>query len=105
MRAGKLRQDATLQTVTQTGDIHGGTVDVFGDDCQVWCSIEPLTGKEQLINQTKDARITHRIRLRWQDGISPKQRLLFRDRKFNFLTVRNVDERNSEYEIMAEEDV
>ena len=104
MRAGNLRNKAEIQAIGTTtndfGEIEQGDFTKLKD---VYCSITPINGKESFLSNADYAKTTHKIRIRYTDGINASQRLVWRGRVFNFISVFNTGERDKQIEIMAEE--
>ena len=104
MRAGNLRNKAEIQSIGTTtnafGEIEQGEYAKFKD---VYCSITPISGKESFLSNTDYAKTTHKIKIRYIDGINASQRLVWRSRIFKFLGVMNISERDKTIEIKAEE--
>lgn len=104
MRAGNLRNKAIVQSIGSTtnafGEIEQGDYQTFKT---VWCSITPLRAKENFVGALDVSKATHKIKIRYTDGINASQRLSWRGRVFNFISVINFGERDKEIEILAEE--
>ena len=101
MRAGALRQRLEIQSATETPDSAGEPVPSWSTDQTVWASIEPVSGGEALTSERVFATATHRIRIRYTSGLTNKMRGKFGTRIFDFQSIRNLEERNREIEIMA----
>ena len=106
MRAGNLRNKAVVQqlgtTQNEFGEIEQGEFSYFKT---VWCSITPVSGKESFLSNADFAKTTHKIKIRYTDGINASMRILWKSRIFNFISVRNISERDKEIEILATEDI
>lgn len=104
MRAGYLRNKAVIQQLGSTqnafGEVEQGQ---FSDFKTVWCSITPVSGKESFLSNTDFAKTTHKIKIRYTDGINASMRMVWQSRVFNFISVRNISERDKEIEILATE--
>lgn len=104
MRAGNLRNKAEIQLLGNVQDEYGSILEgqyiKFKD---VWCSIIPVSGKENFLSNTDFAKVTHKIKIRYLDGLNASMRLVWKNRIFNFTSVRNISERDKEIEILAEE--
>ena len=70
-----------------------------------WVSIEPLSGRELWMAQQVQGDVTHRIRVRYNAALAltNRDRGLYQSRIFNFVAVKNLEERNIEWEILAVE--
>lgn len=104
MRAGNLKAKAVIQsigtTVNDFGEIEKGD---YQDFKTVYCSITPISGKESFFGNADFAKVSHKVKIRYVDGINASQRLVWRSRIFNFIYPRNIGEMNKEIEILAEE--
>ena len=70
----------------------------------LWAFIEVLRGEEKVIAMQTQAQLTHRLNLRFHPGIKPSMRVKFGGRYFNIMAPPiNIDERNSEMELMCGE--
>ena len=103
--AGDLRHRITIQSSVKTGDGGGGFTVAWSNLATVRGKIEPLRGREQLHGMQLEARVTHRILIRYRSDVTAANRILFGTRTFNIRSVLNVDERNRWLEILAEEGV
>jgi SPP1 family predicted phage head-tail adaptor len=105
--AGMLRQTADIQRrVLSPKDEGGGSPlewETFAED--VRCAILPLSGSEQLHAMQMEARVTHRIVMRYLAGVTADMRLVWGTRYFNLRVILNVEERNRWYDIRADEGV
>lgn len=105
MRAGKLRHLVTLQSPSTARGSAGGTVDAWSDVATVHASIEPLQGREFIAAQQGQARVSHRVTIRYRAGVVPSMRVSFGARLFRIEAVLNTGERNIEQQLMCLEDV
>jgi SPP1 family predicted phage head-tail adaptor len=101
MKAGALRHRRSIEV--PVGGSSWGTTTSWSTFATVWCSIEPLSGRDFFAAQATQSEISHRIRMRYIDGVRPNMRLNHGGRYLLFVAVRNVDERNRELEIDAKE--
>ena len=104
MRSGNLRNKAELQSIGTTtnafGEVEQGDYTKVTD---VWCSITPISGKENFLSNADFAKTTHKIKIRYIADINASMRVVWGGRIFNFISVRNIGERRKELDIMAEE--
>jgi SPP1 family predicted phage head-tail adaptor len=104
MQAGRLRHRLVFETPATTEDTFGEVVDApYAAVATVWGSVEPLSGREQLWAQQVQAEITHKVRVRYSNLVTPECRIRFGTRYFNILSIINREERNRELEIMCKE--
>ncbi len=105
MRSGVLRKRVTLQAESRTDDGAGGYALSWTDVATVWAEIAPLGGREAFAAHRLEARVTHRVRLRYREGITADMRLVMGSRVFNIRAVLNEGERNRWLDLLAEEGV
>jgi SPP1 family predicted phage head-tail adaptor len=103
MNAGELRQKLTIQTLTRTPDGYGGYTKAWNDFATTWAKIQPLRGDERYKAQQVMNTVSHKITLRYLDGIKPQMRAISGSRIFNILAVINVEEKNELIELLCEE--
>ena len=102
---GAYRQRLYVQQEAPVADTAGGSTMAWNTINTVWASIEPITGWERLQAGKLRSAITHRIRMRYDNTITPDMRFVLGSRVFNIRAVINVEERNHALEILAEEGV
>lgn len=100
-----MRHFVTLRTYTKSRDAYGAEVETWDDFASTWASVEPLLGREYLASKQISAEVSHKIRMRYMDGVVPTMRVAWGAREFEIVSVMNVEERNREIVIMATEDV
>lgn len=106
LQAGRLRHQVYLQTLgTPTRNDSGDTVETWETYAKPWVSIEPLRGRELFTAQAVDARMTHRVTLRYVSNVSPADRLLCGERVLHILSVANIDERDRMLQLLCTENV
>lgn len=106
IRPGLLNKRVEIQRITsQPATDAGGYTEVWATFAKRWASINPLRGKEYLQADSINSNITHRIRIRFDHGLSltPRDRIKFGTRIFNFESVKNIQEGDIALEIMAVE--
>ncbi len=108
VRACDLRHKISIQRANPTADDGGGHTDPWENPTTVATAracIEPLKGDERLKAMQLEDKVSHKITLRYQAGISAQHRVLFGGRVFNIRAVVNLEERNRWLQIFAEEGV
>ncbi len=103
MRAGKLRHRVTIEQPYETQDGSGGVVTTWEEVATVSASVEPLRGDERFGAQQVSAEISTRVRMRYRDGVQPKQRLTFGERVLEVEAVIDVAGRGRELELICKE--
>jgi SPP1 family predicted phage head-tail adaptor len=76
MRAGLLRHRVQVQSPTGTQDEYGQAVLGWTTLGARWASVEPLMGREMWQAQQVQADTTHKVTLRYFDGLTPRYRLV-----------------------------
>lgn len=106
----RLRHRLTLQQEVKTIDGAGGYVRTWQNIADLWAEISSINGKsiygrEKLYAGQIQSEISHKITIRYRNGISTEMRLLFENRAFNIRAVLNIQENNDILELMVEEGV
>ena len=104
MRSGSLRHYVTIQKVTVTQDSDTGEPsESWSTLAQVWAAVEPLSGREFMNAQQVESQITHRVRIRARDDVTPDMRISHDSRTLNIESVINIEERDRELHLMCTE--
>lgn len=104
--ASRLRHRITLQEPSETNDGLGGTTRSWSDVATVWAEIIPLRqGSERMFAIQQQMQVTHRVIMRYREGITADMRISYAGRAFNIRSVSDVQERKTILEIYAEEGV
>ena len=113
--SSRLRHKLTLQQEVQTPDGAGGSVRSWQNVADLWAEIIPIggsssklnlsAGKEVMVGGQVQAEVSHRILLRYRDGVLPSMRLVFESRIFNIRSVANIEERREKLELLVQEGV
>jgi len=104
MRAGPLRHRIEIQIASTAQNAAGEPAGTWLTSLSAWAAIWPLRGSEYLTASQDRSSVTHKVRVRYLSGITPKNRIKFGStRYFNIDSVINVDERNIYQDIMASE--
>jgi SPP1 family predicted phage head-tail adaptor len=105
MRCGPLRHRITIEAPVEAQAADGSIVTTWETFTEAWASIEPLIGREYFAQQREQAAVSHRIRMRYQPGITHKMRVAWGTRIFEIESVLNVGERKREIVLMASESI
>lgn len=105
MQAGKLRHVVYIEQPIVTEAEDGGQVVTYVpvSPRPVWARIEPVRMTETLLAAQVQPRETHRITLRYTTPFPPTYRLREKGtgRVFEPTSLKNRDERNREWEVLA----
>lgn len=95
---GRRRHRVTIQRLeTEDLDSRGQLSSSFIDaEKNVLCSVVHLTGDERQLAKQTFADATHTVNMRWRDGMTTADQLIFGSRTFHILEINNVQERNRE---------
>lgn len=94
----------TIAQANTTEDRFGGSDPSLAGSTQVAtvrAKIEALTLRELYAAQQKISEVTHRVTIRWMDGIAAGMLVWFHGRQFQIQNVNNVDERNVRLELLC----
>lgn len=105
MRSGLLRNQITIESVTETQDSAGSPIESWTTYAVVMSAYEPQSGSESFDEDQEQATVKHRFRIRYLSGITPKMRISFDSRIFDIESVINVGGRNKQIHLMAKEHV
>lgn len=103
IRAGSLRHSVVIQERTLTADAYGGRTEAWATFATVWANVEPLSSSEQWRAQQVQSSVSHKVTIRYLAGIDSKMRVKHGTRYLHIGSIRNVDERNIELELLCTE--
>jgi SPP1 family predicted phage head-tail adaptor len=75
MQAGQLRHRVTFKSKTVTKNTFGEEVITWATVAAVWAAIDPLSGRELVLQQRTESILTHRIRIRRRTDLDPTMRV------------------------------
>jgi SPP1 family predicted phage head-tail adaptor len=102
--ANRLQHQVYLQDLTRTPREGGGAVETWEDSSgPIWAAVEPLAGSEALRGLQVAATVTHRITIRYREGVTPVKRVRFGARYFDVKRAIDTEERHERIELLAEE--
>lgn len=99
----RLKHKLMLQQEVRISDDAGGYSRDWKDIAALWAEIIPMHGDERSIAGNLQADITHKILLRYREGVTADMRLLFDKRAFNIRSVINTHEKNETLELYVSE--
>ena len=94
MRPGLLQYRVEIQQPTSTRDAMGQTVITWKTTQTRWAGVTPLTSREGFFAKSVRPELSHRITLRWVDGLAHSHRIKMDARIFDIASIINVDEGN-----------
>lgn len=102
LRSGLMDKFATVQTPTDSTNSIGEPELAWSTFATRWIAILPLSGNEQINAMTNQGSVTHRVRMRYTDGLKPKMRIQVDGRQFEIMSVMERG-RREEHELMVSE--
>lgn len=92
MKIAKLKQRISIEQLTRTSDGQGGFTETWSLFAEVWSGIEPSSASERFFAQRIESNVSHKITIRWLDGVKSEMRILFEGRIFQIHGVRRINE-------------
>lgn len=104
IRPGEMRERVTIQAATQTANALGETTLSWADVSTVWASVNGVSANEALQYGQQSTTVTHRVRMRYQSTLTSQNRLVWRGRILNIVSLLEYQNR-SEHVATCEEQV
>jgi SPP1 family predicted phage head-tail adaptor len=104
IRSGELRERVTIQVSAESRNNLGETTLTWTDFTTRWASVEGVSAREVLLNGQQDINLTHRVRMRYVDGLTQNMRLIWRGRTLEVISLLEHNNR-SEHELICSESV
>jgi SPP1 family predicted phage head-tail adaptor len=80
MNPGELRERVVIQAPSETVNSLGETVLSWGTYAERWASVEGASAREALAAGQMDVTISHKVKMRYLDGLTQKMRIMWRGR-------------------------
>lgn len=103
MPAGKLKHRIQIQRSTPTTNPLGESIESWSPLVTVWAYVKAMSGRELISAKQIHAQATHRVDLRFLEGLDSTDRFVFEGRTFNFLFVDDMEEAGRNMTCLAEE--
>jgi len=101
---GKLRERVRVELPTETRNAIGEVVMTWRKFADVWASVEGLSSREALFLGQQQTDATHRVRMRYVEGLKATMRLAWRNRILEIISLLEHNNR-SEHELLCTEEV
>ena len=101
---GRLRERVTIQSATEARNAMGETTQTWGTYAERWASVQGISAREFLLSGQQQTEISHRVRLRYVDGLTSTMRVLWRGRVLEIASALEHNNR-SEHELLCTERV
>jgi len=102
MRSGNLKHKITIQSYSETQNDFGEIIKWWADLKTVYSSITPLSAKE-FFKEGVQAEVTHKIEMRYFDGVKPKMQVIYGARVFSITSVIDIREANKTLQLICKE--
>lgn len=89
---GELHSELVLQEMHPLADNAGGFAEIWNEVGLVWAHIEPVSDTARMFARQPLEEVTHRITLRWREGVTSGMRFCKGDRHFVIIGVSDPDE-------------
>jgi SPP1 family predicted phage head-tail adaptor len=89
---GRLRHELTLEECTYLPDSFGGHTEVWIEIATLFAMIEPVSARRVFGAGQSLEIVTHRVTIRWRDGIRSGMRFRKQGRIFSIVTMHDPDE-------------
>lgn len=97
MFAGKLRHRVTVERLSEVQDEASGEMaSAWAPIGTFWAQVEPLSGTELFEAKQITPEITHKVTFRYGTNVTPRDRLIHRERYFEIIAALDQDERRRE---------
>ena len=105
MRAGKLRHRVEVLQPATAQDSFGEVTPGWKLVGRRWAEVTPITGTDKLVRDQYRQAATHRVRLRFMEGLTVRHLIRHGGRDLHILSLVNVDEQDAEMLLDCEERV
>ena len=101
---GKLRERIVVQQATEKRNALGETTLEWATFAERWASVDGISAREFFLSGQQQTEVTHRIRLRWLQGLTGNMRVSWRGRILEIASCLEHNNR-SEHELLCTERV
>ena len=101
---GRLRERVTIQSASEHRNAMGETTQTWSTYAERWASVQGISAREFLLSGQQQTEISHRVRLRYVDGLTSTMRVLWRGRVLEIASALEHNNR-SEHELLCTERV
>lgn len=103
MRSGSLIHRIELQAFASVSDGMGGLTNTWTTQDAVRAAIWPVSAAEQLRAAAPTMIATHRIQIRYYEGLHPSWRVKFGSRYFSIVSIIHKDEKRVQMDLLCRE--
>jgi SPP1 family predicted phage head-tail adaptor len=87
MNPGPMRERVTIEHPLRTENSMGESVLSWKTGQRIWASVEGVSSKEVLANARQEFDISHRVRIRFQKGLTNNCRFDWKGRKLEIISL------------------
>ena len=87
MNPGPMRERVTIEHPLRTENSMGESVLSWKEGNRIWASVEGVSSKEVLANARQEFDISHRVRIRFQKGLTNNCRFDWKGRKLEIISL------------------
>lgn len=102
LKSGTMDHLVTVQTPTEGTNSIGEPTFTYSTFATRWIALLPLSGAERVASLQNEGTVTHRVRMRYTEGLKPKMRLVGQGRTFEIDSVVERG-RREEHELLVTE--
>jgi SPP1 family predicted phage head-tail adaptor len=104
IQAGTLRDRVTVQRATENRNRLGESISEWTAFEVVWASVQGVSAREFLLAGQQQVEVSHRVKMRYLNGLTPQMRLLWRGRTLEIISILEHENR-SVHELICQESV
>ncbi len=104
MKIGDMKHRVTFQEEVKVPDGHKGFTVSWIYKVEVWGSVKPLSSRERFFSDQIKAEVTHKVRVRYLEGVTEAMRIKHRGRVLLIAGIIDIDEKQEELEITCAEE-
>lgn len=97
------RRRVVLEAPVETADSIGGVIRTFAPVATLWARLEPIGAGERTEGQQADAKVTHRLTLRWRGDVAASMRFSAGSTRFVITGSYDPDGRRRDLVCLVEE--
>lgn len=102
MQTGQFDRKAVIQQPVEVRNSMGEFTLQWSDWATRWISLAPLSGTEAITAMAVEATVTHRITMRYTNGLQPKYRIVCEGRTFEIISILEVGRRAEQNVLVTE---
>ena len=101
---GELRHKISIQQYSKLtndyGEVEINNDGIWTEVMTIKAGIYPISGREFFAAETVNSEITHKVKIRYTEGLKPNMRIVFNNRIFSIESIINFKELNIELQLL-----